>query len=146
MADRRALVAERWWPLRLCQLGLLALCVWAVRRGRSYDAAVLGLFAAFVLVVISRYYAAIFGLWLLVGRSEDRPEGDRLPKVLLFGMVALFGALRLTEGSTMQGRYTAVNLWLLGTGVVLLFRAVGRPGREALDAAAPRDAVVGESG
>lgn len=145
MADRRALVAERSWPLRLSQLGLLAFCVWALRRHRPYDAAVLGLFAAFVLVVISRYYAALFGLWLLVGRSHHRPEGDRLPKVLLFGVVALFAALRLTEDSTMQGRYTAVNLWLLGTGLVLLLRSRAGTGHEGLDEAAPRGAVAGET-
>jgi hypothetical protein len=98
-------------------LGLLLLAAALIKR-RDEDAMVLMLFAVFLVLTLSRYYASS---WILLFMLEARPVGagrNHLGAVLAGGFLLLMGAV-FYVADTRAGRYFLVNYEALGMFVAL---------------------------
>lgn len=103
-------------PLLRSQLVGLPLLVLVGWRRRDLDAALLGLFAAFLLVTLTRYYATLFLLLFAFGSEQDSrapPWLGRLCGAALLAMAAW------SPASTHALSYLLLNLEILALGLAL---------------------------
>lgn len=117
---RRQIYAGQAWAYHLVQAVLVGWTLLLLPRRRPLDAALLGFIPAFAGMVLSRYYYAAWGLLMLLGWREDRPQGRPLAQVGMLSVLALHEGQFLIAGTTPDSRHQAVNLLLLALAVATL--------------------------